>query len=70
MPHMSGEEAFREFRQIKSDVIVILSSGYNEQEVVDRFAGKGLAGFIQKPYEYGIMIKKIREVLNEWFRKK
>jgi len=31
-------------------VTVILSSGYNEQDATNRFAGKGLAGFIQKPY--------------------
>jgi len=50
MPHMDGEETFRELRRIRADVRVILSSGYNEQEVVQRFAGKGLAGFVQKPY--------------------
>jgi len=31
-------------------VVVILSSGYNQQDATNRFAGKGLAGFIQKPY--------------------
>lgn len=30
---------------------IILSSGYSEQEVAARFAGKGLAGFLKKPYE-------------------
>jgi CheY-like chemotaxis protein len=50
MPHMDGEETFREMRRIHSGVRVILSSGYNEQDVIQRFAGKGLAGFIQKPY--------------------
>ncbi|MEW6595175.1 MAG: response regulator [Thermodesulfobacteriota bacterium] len=50
MPHMDGEEAFREMRRIRSDVQVVLSSGYHEQEVTQRFTGKGLAGFIQKPY--------------------
>ncbi|MEW6660206.1 MAG: cache domain-containing protein [Thermodesulfobacteriota bacterium] len=50
MPEMGGEEVFRQLRQLRSDVCVILSSGYNEQEVTQRFVGKGLAGFIQKPY--------------------
>jgi hypothetical protein len=27
-----------------------MSSGYSEQEVTRKFDGKGLAGFIQKPY--------------------
>ena len=52
MPHMGGEEAFREMRRIKKGARIILSSGYNEQEVTSRFAGKGLAGFVQKPYRY------------------
>ncbi|MCB9640719.1 MAG: PAS domain S-box protein [Myxococcales bacterium] len=52
MPHLNGEETFREMRRIRSNVRTILSSGYNEQSATNRFAGKGLAGFIQKPYQY------------------
>ncbi len=63
MPHMDGEEAFRELRRIRSDIRVILSSGYGEQEVTSRFAGKGLAGFIQKPYRSSALAAKLREVL-------
>jgi CheY-like chemotaxis protein len=51
MPRMNGEEAFRELRRIDPDVRVILSSGYSEREISARFAGKGLTGFIQKPYQ-------------------
>ncbi len=50
MPVMGGEEAFRQLRVIDPAVRVLLSSGYNEQEATRRFAGKGLAGFLQKPY--------------------
>ena len=57
------EECFRELRRLKKDVKVILSSGYNEQEVTQRFAGKGLAGFIQKPYVLDSLISKIRETI-------
>ncbi|MFZ5453126.1 MAG: PAS domain S-box protein [Thermodesulfobacteriota bacterium] len=60
MPEMSGDEVFRELRRLYSGVRVILSSGYNEQEVTQRFVGKGLAGFIQKPYT----VAKLQEVLN------
>ncbi len=57
MPCMNGEEAFRELRRIDPGVRVILSSGYSEHEIAARFAGKGLAGFIQKPYQ----IARLRE---------
>ncbi|MFZ5452285.1 MAG: response regulator [Thermodesulfobacteriota bacterium] len=50
MPEMSGDEVLQELRQLRSDVRVILSSGYNEQDVTQKFVGQGLAGFIQKPY--------------------
>jgi PAS domain S-box-containing protein len=63
MPHMDGEEAFREIRRIKKDACVIMSSGYNEQEITQRFAGKGLAGFIQKPYQMAELAAKLKEVL-------
>jgi PAS domain S-box-containing protein len=60
MPEMSGDEVFRELRHLKNDVCVILSSGYNEQDVTQRFVGKGLAGFIQKPYT----MANLQETLN------
>jgi FixJ family two-component response regulator len=44
---------------------VVLSSGYSEQEATQRFTGKGLTGFIQKPYRYDDLIDKMNEVLGE-----
>jgi len=63
MPQMGGEEAFGELRRIRSDVRVILSSGYSKQDATNRFAGKGLAGFIQKPYRSAKLLAKVREAL-------
>jgi PAS domain S-box-containing protein len=64
MPRMDGEEAFLEIRGIRPTVPVILSSGYNEQEVSNRFAGKGLAGFVQKPYRVEALREKVAEALD------
>ena len=50
MPGMDGEETFRNLRLIRPDACVILMSGFNEQEAAARFVGKGLAGFLQKPF--------------------
>jgi DNA-binding NtrC family response regulator len=63
MPHMGGEEAYREMRRLKRDVRVLLSSGYSEREVTQKFAGKGLAGFIQKPYRANDFAAKVRLAL-------
>ncbi len=64
MPRLSGEEAFCELRRIKQDVKVILCSGYNEQEATSRFTGKGLAGFLQKPYEFTKLRDAMHSVLD------
>ncbi|HMO53776.1 MAG TPA: response regulator, partial [Tepidiformaceae bacterium] len=63
MPHMDGEETFRELRRLSSDIRVVLTSGYNEQDATERFVGKGLAGFIQKPYRPAELLAKVAEVL-------
>jgi DNA-binding NtrC family response regulator len=63
MPHLDGEKTFRELRTIRADVRVILSSGYDHQTATSRFAGPGLAGFIQKPYRFETLEAEIRKVL-------
>jgi two-component system cell cycle sensor histidine kinase/response regulator CckA len=65
MPHLDGEACYRELRQLKPGVKVILSSGYNEQDVVNQFAGTGLAGFVQKPYTTEELVTKIRAALGK-----
>ena len=65
MPGLSGEEVFREIRRIRPEVRVILTSGYNEQEATSRFAGKGLAGFIEKPFQMASVREVIRGVLGQ-----
>lgn len=65
MPHMDGEETFRQIRRINKNVPVILTSGYNEQEVVGRFVGREIAGFLQKPFTYTQLFKKLRETLDK-----
>jgi len=63
MPNLDGEETYRAMRAEGFATPVILSSGFNEVEAVDRFIGQGLAGFLQKPYRAGDMLKLIRDVL-------
>jgi len=64
MPHLDGEETYRALRQEGFTTPVILSSGFNEMEAVNRFMGKGLAGFLQKPYRAADLVKLVRSVLD------
>lgn len=59
MPRMSGEEAFQRLRQLDDRLKIVIASGYNEQEVSQKFLGKGLSAFLQKPFRFS----ELREVL-------
>jgi PAS domain S-box-containing protein len=52
MPGMSGEETLRRLREIRRRVPVVVSSGYTQAEVLQRF-GDTIDGYLHKPY--GIM---------------
>jgi CheY-like chemotaxis protein len=64
MPHMSGEEAFRQLRQVAPDVRVVLTSGYLAAEVTSRFAGEGLAGFLEKPFTPQQLVERVHAALD------
>ena len=63
MPVKDGVETLRELRASGSDVAVILSSGYNEQEVAQRIHGDRFEAFVQKPYSREALIACLHEVL-------
>jgi CheY-like chemotaxis protein len=50
MPNMDGLTAMAEIYSIRPDIKVILSSGYNKEELSERITGKAPSGFIRKPY--------------------
>ena len=64
MPGMDGEEVFEELRRIRPDLRILLTSGYHEVEVNRRFGDRGLAGFLQKPYELADLARKLNDVLS------
>jgi signal transduction histidine kinase/ActR/RegA family two-component response regulator len=63
MPYLDGEQAFDEMRRIRTGVPTVLCSGFNEQTATNRFADKGLAAFIQKPYQYQQLMAVVRKAL-------
>lgn len=60
MPGMDGRETLAEIRAIRTDVPVILSSGYDEDEVVGQVGDDSVCGFIQKPYGGAALIERLR----------
>ena len=65
MPRMDGREAFEAMLAIQPTIRVVLSSGYSEQESVPQLLGRGLAGFLPKPYP----ISELRRIVQDSLRR-
>ncbi|WLT32643.1 response regulator [Geothrix sp. PMB-07] len=63
MPHMDGRQAFLRMHETHPSVPVVLTSGYSEQEVLADFLGRGLAGFLAKPYQNTQFLSVIRQAV-------
>jgi PAS domain S-box-containing protein len=64
MPRLDGREAFLRMRDLDPSVPVILTSGFSESDAVMDFAGRGLAGFLPKPYtraQFEAVLRKAME---------
>jgi len=62
MPRMDGLEACTELNRMDPCAKVVLMSGFSSEDVVARFEGKGIAGFLQKPFTYETLKKLMSEV--------
>ena len=63
MPEMDGSEVQGRMRDLYPQLKVLLTSGYHEVEISRRFAGRGLAGFLQKPYRLEELAAKLNQVI-------
>jgi two-component system CheB/CheR fusion protein len=63
MPVMGGEEAWAQIKDIRPDLPVILSSGYDEGQAMKRFGDRNVAGFIQKPYSVRKLLELVKSAL-------
>jgi two-component system, chemotaxis family, CheB/CheR fusion protein len=63
MPVMRGEDALIAIRQLRSDVPVLVSSGYAEVDAMARFADLAPAGFLQKPYTATALARKTKQAV-------
>ncbi len=62
MPGMGGLETLAEIRKVRSNVPILLSSGYDEDEVVAHMGDDVVSGFIQKPYGGAALIERLRAI--------
>jgi CheY-like chemotaxis protein len=64
MPGMDGVETYQALRALDANVRVVLTSGYNEQEAINRFVQGDLAGFVQKPFSADGLVQVVRSALS------
>ena len=52
MPQMNGVEAAVAMRRIRGDVKILMMSGFDEQNSVEKYEDVGVSGFLQKPFKW------------------
>ncbi len=63
MPGISGVDVFEELRRIDPCVRVLLSSGFTEDDRMERLVREGAAAFLPKPFTMTQLAAKLREVI-------
>ncbi len=63
MPEMDGKEIYAKMKQIKSDLYVLLASGYSIDWQARKMIEDGCHDFIQKPFKFHELSGKIRKIL-------
>jgi CheY-like chemotaxis protein len=64
LPRMTGESVLKRLRELNPQVKVILASGFLDPEQKSDLFKAGLAGFLQKPFLPALLLKTIREILD------
>jgi CheY-like chemotaxis protein len=65
MPGMSTSQTIEQLRFVWADLPILLSSGYDEGDVLPRFKHGRLLGFIHKPYTPAQLAEKVKAGINE-----
>ncbi|WP_207681422.1 ATP-binding response regulator [Desulfonema magnum] len=64
MPNMTGEKLAQQLKNIRSDIPIILCTGFSERISENRARRMGIDGYIMKPMLKNELAKKIREILD------
>jgi PAS domain S-box-containing protein len=63
MPGMSGAQTFDALRDVDPDALVLMASGFDMERAVGDLLGRGLAGFIAKPFHAEELAGRISELV-------
>lgn len=65
LPRLGGWEMFMKMKALNPAVKAILASGYCDPNLKSQMVSEGAKDFIQKPYVADVVLRRIREVLDE-----
>lgn len=65
MPEMNGRDCFNELREIRSDVRVLLASGFSIDSETRSMFEEGIFGFIQKPFDKHSLMGALQKIMFE-----
>jgi PAS domain S-box-containing protein len=65
MPNMTGKQFAKNLKIVRSDIPVIICTGYSDTLDQERAASIGVNGFLLKPVVKSELLKMVRKVLNE-----
>ncbi len=63
MPEMDGQATFRALRTLSPNLKVLISSGFSQDNAVQRLLSDGAAGFVGKPYQTEDLVKAVANQL-------
>lgn len=63
MPGLSGDLVFDELQAINPNVAAVISGGYTHPDKLSQMLGRGLSGFVPKPFSREKLIRQIQQVL-------
>jgi len=65
MPGINGIELIRRLREMREDSIIVVDSGFSQEEIACQLADKDIAAYISKPFRTEELVKVLEELIEE-----
>ena len=65
MPKMTGDQFARQIMSVRSDIPIIICTGFSERIDKERAMSMGIKGFLPKPFSAHDLLRTVRDALNK-----
>lgn len=63
LPGMGGPEVYQVIQRVNPDVKVIVSSGYDERDIIERFGDPRPTSILKKPFNAQMLLDQVQSAL-------